>query len=141
MTDPASGGLTVGTIKNGGAMTFVQRGSPVPGTNGVLHDGIICYRCNGTGHFDCDCPAKHGTSTGTTPGTTLLHHGFMLAQHIVSTIDPMWILLDSLSTISVFNEPDMLTNIRLSGSVLRAVTNGGHQDYKNLIAAFPNLGQ
>jgi hypothetical protein len=118
------------------AMTFAQRGTSVPGTNGVLHDGITCYRCNGTGHYACDCPAEHGSLAA---GTTLLQYGFMLAQG-VHDIDPTWILLDSQSTISVFRNADMLTNIRPSGHVLRAITNGATQD-SDLIGDFPNLGQ
>ena len=62
----------------------------------------------------------------------------MLA-HGSSGIDPSWVLLDSQSTISVFKNCDMLTNIRPSDHVLRAVTNGGFQD-STLIGDFPNLG-
>jgi hypothetical protein len=133
-----SSGTTTTTSSESSAMTFAQQGAAaVPGTNGVLHEGVTCYRCNGTGHYACDCPAEHGAPPAT--GTTLLQYGFMLAQG-VSGIDPTWILLDSQSTISVFRNPDMLTNIRRSGHVLRAVTNGGHQD-SDLVGDFPNLGK
>jgi hypothetical protein len=49
-------------------------------------------------------------------------------------------LLDSQSTISVFKNASMLTNIRNSGRVLRAITNGGHQD-SIMVGDFPNLGE
>ncbi|KAI2505105.1 Reverse transcriptase (RNA-dependent DNA polymerase) [Fragilaria crotonensis] len=52
---------------------------------------------------------------------------------------PQWILLDSQSTISVFNNASMLTNIRKSDHTLRALTNGGHQD-SDMIGNFHNLG-
>jgi hypothetical protein len=134
--EPTSGVSTAATLDNS-AVTFAQCGTSVPGTNGVLHDGVTCYRCNGTGHYACDCPAERGSpSTGT---TRLLQYGFMLA-HGVNAIDPTWILLDSQSTISVFCNADMLTNIRPSGHVLPAITNGGHQD-SDLVGDFPNLGQ
>jgi hypothetical protein len=55
-------------------------------------------------------------------------------------IDPTWILLDSQSTISVFRNANMLTNVRKSDHILRALTNGGHQD-SDMIGDFPNLGE
>ena len=55
-------------------------------------------------------------------------------------IDANWILLYSQqSTISVFRNASMLSNIRRSPQTLRALTNGGHQD-SNMIGDFPNLG-
>ncbi|KAI2497083.1 Reverse transcriptase (RNA-dependent DNA polymerase) [Fragilaria crotonensis] len=72
-------------------------------------------------------------------GTTLLQHALMLAQVKPHSIDPDWILLDSQSTISVFNNPTMLSNIRKSEHVLRAMTNGGYQD-SHMVGDFANLG-
>ena len=113
------------------AVTFAH----VAGTNGITHNGVTCYRCNATGHFACDCPAESST-----PATTLVQNGLIvLTQHGSHAIDPTWILLDSQSTISVFNNPDMLSNIRPSERSIRALTNGGHQD-SNLVGEFPNLG-
>ena len=57
----------------------------------------------------------------------------------IGGIDPNWILFDSLSTISVIQNASMLQNIRNGLHVLRAITNGGHQD-SNMIGNFPNLG-
>ena len=50
------------------------------------------------------------------------------------------ILLDLQSTISVFKNAEMLSNIRRSSYVLRALTNGGYQD-SNMVGDFPNLGK
>jgi hypothetical protein len=127
---------TVATADSSG-MTFAQRSTPTAGTNGVLHKGVSCYRCNNTRHYACDCP--NDSSTTTSLGTTLLQNGLVLA-HGDTTIDPSWVLLDSQSTISVFRNCGMLTNIRPSTRVLRAVTNGGFQDSK-LVGDFPNLGE
>ena len=119
------------------AMTFAQQGS-VGGIDGVVYDGITCYNCQGMGHYSSQCPQ------GTTPrskstGTTLTQYGVMMAQSNTGGIDPNWILLDSQSTISVFNNCEMLSNIRSSPHVLRAFTNGGFQD-SNMIGEFRNLG-
>ena len=117
-------------------MTFTQHDRSIAGNNGLTHDGIECYQCHGFGHYASNCP--DGT-TGTVTGTTLTQFAFMLAQTNSPLIDPQWILLDSQSTISVFNNPAMLTNIRKSGHTLRALTNGGHQD-SEMIGDFHNLG-
>ena len=45
-----------------------------------------------------------------------------------SAIKENSILIDSGSNCSVFKNPDLLTNIRKSNELLRAHTNGGHQD-------------
>jgi hypothetical protein len=60
----------------------------------------------------------------TTTGTTLTQYAFTLAQSNGSGIDPSWILLESQSTIAVFKNPAMLTNIRRSKHTLQALTNG-----------------
>ena len=117
------------------AMTFAQAPSgATAGVNGVTHDEITCYNCNRTGHYAADCPDDRGVT-----GTTLTQVGFVLAQTDAPGIDKNWTLLDSQSTVSVFKNPAMLANIRRSPHVLRALTNGGHQD-SNLIGDFPNLG-
>jgi hypothetical protein len=135
------------------AMTFAQRSSAmtyeeraaasVPGTDGVTHHGITCWGCEGFGHYSNECPGRDTApnATGATPtrGTTLTQYAYMLAQSNATGIDPEWILLDSQSTISVFKNRAMLTNVRRSPRTLRALTNGGHQD-STMIGDFPNLG-
>jgi len=56
-----------------------------------------------------------------------------------SSINNEWILLDTQSTVSVFNNMQYLTNIRESKETLRAITNGGYQD-SHMVGEFPNLG-
>ena len=77
-----------------------------------------------------------------TTGTTLTQNAYMLAQlQDHGILDPSWILLDSQSTISVFKNLGMLTNmIQKSAHTLRALTNGGRQD-SHMIGDFPNLGE
>jgi hypothetical protein len=116
------------------AVTFAQRGT-VAGSDGVTYEGITCYTCRSTGHYSEQCPQNAATLAG----TMLTQHAYMLAQSNDHGIDANWILLDSQSTISVFRNASMLSNIRRSPQTLRTLTNGGHQD-SDMIGDFPNLG-
>ena len=145
----ASGGSAQLTQPEASAATFAQQGSgamsyqqrvaaSVAGTDGVVHPGISCFGCSaGYGHNAEMCP---GPSSATTTATTLTQYAFMLAQSSNTGIDPDSILLDSQSTISVFRNPRMLTNIQRSEHTLRTITNGGYQD-SNLVGDFANLGE
>jgi hypothetical protein len=127
---PRSAGTGAATRSETSPLTLVQQGATyaervaasVAATDGVVHPGITCWgRCQGYGHYAEQCPGAAAT------GTTLTQYAFMLAQSNESGIDPRWVLLDSQSTISVFRNPAMLTNIRRSEHTLRALTNRGHQ--------------
>ena len=61
-------------------------------------------------------PAGHGTSYAS--------EYCFLQCHL---IPPTWILLDSQSTVSVFKNRELLSNIRKSPTALRVHTNGGTQ--------------
>ena len=118
-------------------ITFAQA---VAGHNGVVHDSVTCFNCKKVGHYVTDCPSERKEPTKS--ATSLLQYAYMLAQtkQPATGINPDWILLNSQSTISVFMNPNMLTNIRKSERTLRALTNGGHQD-SNMVGDFPNLGE
>ena len=51
---------------------------------------------------------------------------FTQYESLPSDIPKSWVLLDSQSTVSVFNNPGMLTNIRKVDTDLKLLTNGGY---------------
>lgn len=122
---------------------FVQSGerssAPVPGLDGILHPDVECYGCHGFGHFKPQCPLKkkgaHGRSRmqllqitaneSTDPRRSDMT--FVQKDGGGALIPCSWLLLDSQSTVSVFNNSELLTNIRESDSSLTVYTNGGHQ--------------
>ena len=117
-----NGGASTAAAPEASVMTFAQQ-TVVPDTDGNTFATVTCFRCSSMGHYADRCPADLTVSTASTTGTTLLQHAYMLAQSKASGIDHEWILLDSQSTISVFKNRDMLTNVRCSPHVLRAITN------------------
>ena len=128
-TDPTKYGTHIVDLSNQHVKGRVPRRHEIGGHN--AHGG-----CRGYGHYLNKCP---GAST---TGTTLVQLALMLAQSNEAGIDPEWILLGLQSTISVFRNPTMLKDIRRSEhtALLRAITNGGHQD-SNVVGDFPNLGE
>ena len=64
---------------------------------------------------------------------------FTFAQTLLEPIPASWVLLDSESTVSVFNNPDLLHNIRRSDTHVTVHTNGGTQ-VSTLIGDIPNFG-
>ena len=143
---PSREAPTTAVSVEGSAMTFVQgrRGAPaVAGSDGITLGGISCFNCGQYGHMQEFCPTAAASDTTTTSGLTLAQYAYMLAQAGADGkhgLDPNWILLDSQSTISVFKNRKMLTNIRKSNHVLRAITNGGYQD-SDMVGDFANLGE
>jgi hypothetical protein len=133
-------------------MTFLQNSTPVPGTDGATHERIKCYNCQNTGHYAGECPQESRDQQGvqllqvaqdSSPSTmdetyvsefTFLQVGKMpgdFSFHQSDTryeiIPSTWILLDSQSTVSVFKNGRLLSNIRASNKKLRVHTNGGVQ--------------
>jgi hypothetical protein len=122
---------------------FVQNGqntpAPIPGLDGILHPDVECYGCHGFGHFKPQCPLKKNNPIQRN-GLQLLqivanesanpnHSDMTFVQKAKSDvfIPCSWLLLDSQSTVSVFNNSELLTNIRKSPSCLTVHTNGGRQ--------------
>jgi hypothetical protein len=119
------------------------------GTNGVTHEGITCYQCNHKGHYASECPSVVVAATQHLQITDTTQHdyGFTFVQPttqheaapMTTTIPNTWILLDSQSTVCVFNNKHLLTNIRQSPRPLEVSTNGGPQ-VSTLIGDIKNFG-
>ena len=137
----------------------------MPGTDGVTHALIKCYECNIFGHYKDRCPetteheAVQMLQVGNSPDEDDAHSEYeeaepyvseftflncarpdiLLHQADASLIPDSWILLDSQSTVSVFNNRKLLRDIRQSPNTLRVHTNGGTQ-LSTQLGTVPNFG-
>ncbi len=131
-------------------LSFLQS-SATPGTDGLTHGGITCFKCNKKGHYTTACP------DAPTTGVSLLQIGAVADAHVPDTaidygimftqvdsryniIPDHWILLDSQSTVCVFKTKGFLQNIRPSPRRLHLLTNGGSQT-SNMVGDLANFGE
>jgi hypothetical protein len=126
-------------------VSFLQDGSLIPGTSGETHHNIKCFNCYKKGHYASSCPDAEGVqllqmaninidngddtyesalsflNVGHQPEECL----FTQSATGHNLIPPTWILLDSQSTVSVFNNRHLLSDIQTSPRTLRVHTNRG----------------
>jgi hypothetical protein len=113
---------------------------------------ITCYNCDTIGHYRSDCPKKTGTGmsmlmaasrNGDFDGDYRNYEpsGYSFHQPRVKDIVPQnWILLDNQSTVNVFSNKHLLTNIRESDESMSIMCNAGLAKM-NLIGDLPGYGE
>jgi hypothetical protein len=103
-------------------MTFAQTTAPIAGLDGVLHAHITCFECSRKGHYATTCPSAStgaqvqlfqvmGVDNADATNPPVYDFTFTQNRAGIGLIPPTWILLDSQSTVSVFNNEHFLTNI------------------------------
>ena len=114
-------------------------GLPILGTDGKVHADIRCYNCQRMGHYAGSCPTATGERTnvqlvqveqphGDNPSYELSFVQVQKEDSFTSFICKHWLLLDSQSSISVFKNKDLVTNVRNSYLPVKVHTNGGQQE-------------
>ena len=98
------------------------------------------------GHYRGQCPHANSNTDKTERGVSALQisklsisdnkYEVMFAQlDELVNIPKSWVLLDTQSTVSVFNNPGLLENIRKVNKKLILVTNGGRHE-SNMVGDF-----
>ena len=132
---------------------LVQDGTDLtaPGRNGKMFAQIQCHKCKKNGHYASQCPDADAEPKDSQVSTHVVLH----QSHLVSdgkplnqiqltispgTLDASLILLDSQSTVHVFNNKTLLTDIKRhpEGRTLRVFTNGGYLD-SVMVGMFGNI--
>jgi hypothetical protein len=93
-------------------------------------DHIQCYNCDEFGHFANNCPNRHEGEQQ--QGTNLCTSG-------THDIPASWVLLDNQSTIDLFCNADMLTNIRRCNTHMNVQCNAGQRS-TNMIGDLGGCG-
>ena len=123
-------------------LQFAQSNEVISGKDGKIFENIQCHKCKKKGHYANQCPQKQEgiqllmttlevcKETGKIPQDgNNLHFSFVHQDKYKKTkISETSILIDTGSTASVFQNRDLLKNVKTSENTLCAYTNGGHQD-------------
>jgi len=104
--------------KGGGSnLTFTQVATPVAGTDRSLYSHIQCFSCKRKGHYADMCPKGEAVQLfqsddhNAEQGTQDTNFTFTSIGACETPIPWTWVLLDSQSTVSVFCNASLLTQI------------------------------
>jgi len=144
-----------------------ENSSPVPGTDGVLHERVQCYNCGQRGHYSHKCPVallQEGTepaediigsktdtvntseSLDMSPGNDYMGFGFVQVSMFqsgarLSGIHKDWVLLDTQSNCDIFMNPTLLTNIRNNPTGNLILQSNGGEMEASQVGDIPGYGK
>jgi hypothetical protein len=107
----------VSHVRQEDGVAFAQQ-NVVPGRNGRSYPHVTCHGCDEAGHYQDQCPSATAEQFQSQESTQLFTKG---TSHLPET----WILPHNQSTMDLFGNRKLLTNVRPSSTTMRVWCNAG----------------